>query len=320
MAGRMGLPVLLSRVLSGLTTELETGAAGGATSPLPVWSNVLRAVGDGISDRDLAPATRVSTRFAVAAVTRAARGGWVRVTPAGRGRQVHLTDDGRRSATTWPDRLRELDHQLSGTDLRAATADVVRQFPLELPWYPASYGTADPSAVGGSFKPGDPAAGVPPHGQDWKPVLRGPDGGVEGVPLTALLSEALVAFTIDYEATPMWPLTSTMLVVRHLRPDPTPLDQAPEGHGLTGQGKSLLERHGIARVLADPDGPARKLVQLTQRGTAIRARHDEVIGTVERTWTERFGHETVGRLRRALEAHPAARDDRLPDAIVASFG
>lgn len=318
MAERMGLPVLLSRVLGGLTSEVDSDAAARGISRLPMWSNVLRVVGDGISERDLAPAARISKRLAVAGVTGAVRRGWVEATKGDRGRQARLTEAGRRSAAAWPDRLHDLDERLAGTDLRAATSELVRQTPLELPWFPASYGTADPSAVGGSFRPGDTAAGVPPHGQDWKPVLRDrTDGGVDGVPLTALLSQALVAFTIDYEATPMWPLSSTALVVRHLRPEPMPMDEAPQGHGITGQGKSLLERHGIARALPDPEDPRRKLVQLTERGAMIRAHHDQCVAAVEAAWTSRYGTQTVTRLRAALEDHPAAADPRWPDAVVA---
>lgn len=318
MAERLGLPVLLSRVLGALTSEVEGDAAARGISPLAVWSNVLRVVDDGTSERDLAPAARISKRLAVAGVTGAVRRGWVEAAKGDRGRQVRLTDAGRRSAAAWPDRLQDLDARLASADLRAATSELVRRLPLELPWFPASYGTADPSAVGGSFRPGDPVAGVPPHGQDWKPVLRDrTDGGVDGLPVTALLSQALVAFTIDYEATPMWPLSSTTLVVRHLRPEPMPMDDAPPGHGITGQGKSLLERHGIARALPDPADSRRKLVQLTERGAVIRGRHDDCVAAVEATWTSRYGTVTVTRLRGALEDHPAAVDPRWPDAIVA---
>ena len=314
----MGLPVLLSRVLGGLTSDAESDVASRDLSPLATWSNVLRVVGDGISERDLAPAARISKRLAVAAVTGAVRHGWVEATKGDRGRHVRLTEAGRRSTAEWPTRLRDLDERQAGTDLRAAATELVRRLPLELPWFPASYGTADPSAVGGSYRPGDPASGVPPHGQDWKPVFRdGTAGTVDDVPLTGLLSQALMAFTIDYEATPMWPLSSTTLVVRHLRPDPMPMEAAPGGHGITGQGKSLLERHGIARAVPDPKDPRRKLVQLTERGAMIRARHDDCVAGVEASWSNRHGKDTVTRLRTALEAHPAAADPRWPDAVVA---
>jgi DNA-binding MarR family transcriptional regulator len=316
MTGRLGLPVLLARVLGGLTTELESEDGSGSSS-LAVWSNVLRCVGDGISERDLASEARISKRMAVAAVTGASRRGWVQATPGDRGRHVRLTDDGAQSVASWPGRLDDLDRRLAVTDLPGAVADLVRRLPLELPWYPASYGTADPSTVGGAFAAGDVDSGVPPHGQDWKPVLRDTDRGVDGLPMTALLSQALVAFTIDYEATPMWPLTSTTLVVRHLRPEPMPLDDAPAGHGITGQGKSLLERHGVARAVPDPDDPRRQLVRLTDRGAMIRARHDGCVADVEAAWHERYGAATVQRLRDALEAHPAAVDERYPDAVVA---
>ena len=43
------------------------------------------------------------------------------------------------------------------------------------------------------------------HGNDWKPVERAEGDTVSTLPLTALLSQALMAFTIDYEDRFPWP-------------------------------------------------------------------------------------------------------------------
>ena len=40
---------------------------------------------------------------------------------------------------------------------------------------------------------------VPPHGADWRPVLRTDPSSASGLAIAALLSQVLVQFTIDYE-------------------------------------------------------------------------------------------------------------------------
>jgi hypothetical protein len=318
MAEALALPVLLSRVLGGVTGELQqTLAPATGVASLAVWSNVLRCVRDGGSERDLPADARISKRLAVAAVTGARRRGWLTTTPGSRGRDLRLTDVGHMSVEAWDQHLSAFDADWSDSPLRVWLESMVGQLPVELPYFPASYGTADPSAVGGPFVAPRPDLGVPAHGQDWRPVLRSDGDTVSMVPLTGLLSQALVAFSIDYEARPMWPLASTTLVVRHLRGEPMPLADVPGEHDIAGNGKSLLERHGVALVTTDPANPKRKVVQLTARGENIRRAHDGALSECETAWRLRFGHDVVTGLRRALEAHPSASDSTLPDHVVA---
>ena len=313
----LALPVLVSRVLGALTAELER-ETGDGVAPLAVWSNVLRCIDGGITEPELAPRARISKRLAISAVTSGARHGWLTATGDKRGkRDVALTSAGETSHAAWTARLYDLDEQWSGSALRTALEGLVSQLPFELAWYPATYGGADPSVVGGSFVRPKPGSDEPAHGVDWRPVRRADGDTVSDVPLTALLSQTLDALAIDYEARPAWPLSSTTLVVRHLRPTPSPLADVPGDHGITGQGKSLLERHGIATVTADPDQPRRKLVQLTELGEKVRSHHDAFVADVEERWRDRYGAAVVDALRDALEAHPAAFDAALPDHVVA---
>ena len=293
------LPVLLSRVLGRLTVEVEAAAGVGPDVPsLAVWSNVLRCVGDGISERALPEAARISSRLATAAVTGSSRRGWIRKEP-----QVELTDAGRSAAERWPAQLAELDSAWKGTPLRAALDSVVGQLELELPHYPASYGAADPSAIGAPFMgppKGDEARLR--HGKDWRPVLRGDGDTVTSLPITALLSQALMAFTIDYENGFPWPLASTLTVLCHLDVEPRPLADVPGDHGIKGNGKSLLERHLIVDVTPDPGGARRKLVALTDRGAAVMKHHPGRLETVESEWCDRFGEGLIADLRDSLGA------------------
>jgi hypothetical protein len=318
MTQPLALPVLLSRVLGGVTVELQQPLEPGVRmASLAVWSNVLRCVRDGGSERDLPAEARISKRLAVSAVTGAARRGWLTSTPGARGRDLRLTEPGRVSTEVWQVRLRAFDEQWSDAPLRRWLETLVGQLPLELPYFPASYGTADPSAIGGSFVAARPDLDLPAHGQDWRPVYRRDGDTVSMVPLTGLLSQALVAFAVDYEARPAWPLASTTLVVCHLRPEPMPLAEVPGEHGIAGNGKSLLERHGVAVVTGDPENPSRRLVQLTTHGESIRSGHDRAVSACETAWRARFGDDVVVGLRRALEVHPLASDETLPDHVVA---
>ena len=304
-----------------LTNELERAAGAGNDTPsLAVWSNVLRCVHDagsaGLGERELPAAARISKRLATAAVTGSARRGWITVGAAsGSPKQRHaaLTDSGRRAAHVWPEQLAAADSEWAGSDVRSALESLVARLPFELPHYPASYGAADPSAIGGPFAQPWKKTDVPAHGNDWSPVPRTSDSSVSTLPITALLSQALMAFTIDYENRFPWPLASTATVLCHIGEEPMPLDDVPGDHGIMGNGKSLLERHLIVEVTKDPASPRQKLVALTDRGVAVMKHHPGRLEAVEDEWSERFG-DTVAALRDALTAADPAPG---PDHVIA---
>ena len=84
--------------------------------------------------------------------------------------------------------------------LRQALQSLVMQFDIELPHYPTSYGQGDPSMTGGAYVPADPGPPrIPAHGTEWPVVLRTDPDAVQDLALTALASQALTAFTIDYD-------------------------------------------------------------------------------------------------------------------------
>ena len=300
-AAPLPLPVLLSRVLGQLTAEVEAAAGVGPDVPsLAVWSNVLRCVVDseGLAEKELPEAARISSRLATAAITGAARRGWINAEGNGKNRRLELTELGRAAAKTWPDHLAALDQEWKKSDLRKALEELVGQLELELPHFPASYGAADPSATGAPFiRPKKPPEGVV-HGTDWKPVPRGDGDTVSALPITALLSQALMAFTIDYENKFPWPLHSTLATLALVEEKPKPLAELPEGHGIAGNGKSLLERHLIVEVTTD--SAKRKVVALTDRGIQVKQHHPGRLEAVEKEWRERYGDDLVTRLRDAL--------------------
>ena len=317
---RPPLPVLVSHVLAALTEDLE-GSAASAPS-LAMWSNVLRCVADagpdGMDEQALPEAARISSRLATAFVTKAAREGWITAEPTGKGKNRHLqlTDAGKAAATMWPDRLASLDKEWRAHPLRAVLESLVRQLRFEHPHFPASYGAADPSAIGGpAMQNAKRKDDLPAHGNDWKPVMRTEPDQVSDLPITALLSQTLMAFTIDYEDRFPWMLANTATVLHHIGTEPRPLSELPSDHGITGKGKSLLERHLIVTVTADPSDAKKKLVALTDRGELVLTHHPRRLEAVEKEWRERYGDELVDELRDELAR--AAPDGNYADHVTA---
>jgi hypothetical protein len=233
---------------------------------------------------------------------------------------MELTDLGWSAATTWPAHVASLDAEWAGTPLRAVLEEIVGGLAFELPHFPASYGTADPSAIGGPYMQGGKRTeGVPMHGKDWRPVPRADGDTVSSLPITALLSQVLMAFTIDYEDRFPWPLESTLNVLCHIGEAPQPLADVPGDHGITGAGKSLLERHLIAVVSREAANPKTKLVALTDRGVLVLQHHPRRLEAVEAEWTERFGTDTVTALRAALVPLAASASAAVPDHAMAAL-
>jgi hypothetical protein len=316
--GGVPLSVPLSHVLAGMTAELE--AEKGNAPSLVLWSTVVRCVGDGIDDAALPDAARISSRFATTAVKAAVRGGWITaesIKAAKKAQRLRRTDAGEEGAAIWSERLALLDARWASTPLRKTLEQLVGALPLELPHFPVSYGTADPSAIGGPYgQTVKRTEGVPAHGNDWKPVVRGAGDTVSDLPLTALLSQVLMAFTVDYEDRFPWPLANTMNVLSHLSEKPRPLDELPEGHGIAGNGKSLTERHLVASVTKDGK---RNLVALTERGALVMTHHPKRLEAVENDWTQRFGAKLMTELRGALGDAGATFPGSYPDHLIVSM-
>jgi hypothetical protein len=157
---------------------------------------------------------------------------------------------------------------------------LVAALPLEHPHYPASYGAADASITGGK-------------GQDWQPVLRGNGDTVSELPLSALVSQALVAFAMNYEEESPIALSLSGTVIRLI---------PPEGRTLRGLGHSAgisaLVRHGFLRVSGNAGG---EIVHMTPKGHAVSCAYHGRIWAVETRWRNAFGDVSITLLRRVLE-------------------
>lgn len=271
MPGPLPLNALLAQPLITLAQEF-----GGPPS-MAVVANVLRPIGDGLAVADLPAAARLSKRAVRTALNTARKAGyvatddgWARVTPSG-AEARRVVDD------KWP-------------QLRAPLAALVAQLPLEWPHFPTGYGTADHSATGGVWR------GV--TGTDWKPVHRVlEDDTVSGLPVSALLSQAYMAFTADYESLGLGALYWAANVLRRIPDDGAPTGDFPDLRNLPGNGKSTLERHLFITITGNP-----KSARVTTRGADVRDRYEGAVKSVEDQWRADYGEGTVSAVRAELEA------------------
>ncbi len=318
------LSVLLSHAFAAFEEDYLSAAAGDPAKPsLGVWSNALRGIGDdGVRQRDLPKYTILSRRTVRAVLRDLERLRWVAIDKRPGGSHLRLTDTGRQARDAGPALIRAVEdewRQRFGTArvdaLRASLTALVNQLDIELPWCLTGYGLADASVTGGSHvaaQVGPPR--VPAHGQDWPVVLREPGAHARWLPLPALLSQALAAFTIDYE----WEifgygagLNATSNLLQFIGDDGMPLARAAALGEVRGNGKAGLERHLVVVVAAGKPRDGSRLVYLTPKGRRARDSHGFLLAAVERDWQARTGRTEA--LREALEALDQDLSDDLPN-------
>jgi methyltransferase (TIGR00027 family) len=166
-----------------------------------------------------------------------------------------------------------------------------------------------------------------------------PDAGPERLPLSALLSQVLVAFTIECDneferqmphsttshgRTPGAPWLVSMAMwsncLRFVGEDPITVGELGR-LARTETNLDGMRRWGYIDVRPDPDDRRAKPPRpdLTVRATPAGLRAQQVWqplpGVVEKRWQERFGGEVLGDLRGSLRAVAARLDGGLPDCL-----
>ena len=322
------LPTLLGRALGAFADHYDSARGEDRSIPqLAVWANALRAIdAEGTDQRQLGRRAVISKRVAEVVVGRLERRGQVSVeaksAPGQRGkaRIVHLTPGGRaaqNAAARLVDAVQEDWRQRFGNDgivrLREALSSLVDRLPVELPHYVTGYGAGDPSVTGGDYvleDPGPPR--VPAHGQDWPVVIREPGSTAADLPMPALLSQVLAAFAIDYERERLGHLSVVSNFLRLVGDEGVTLERAQALGGVSGNGKTLHERH--LDVVVEP-GRARdkgRRVYLTPKSRRMRDAYPHLVTEIEQRWCEEYG-DAVGAMRSALNAMGEQFDDDLPD-------
>jgi DNA-binding MarR family transcriptional regulator len=163
-------------------------------------------------------------------------------------------------------------------------------------------------------------------------------GDMAGLPLSTLLSQVLVAFTIEFDnefehcsphrttrasagASPGGPwLVSLVMWANLMR---LVGEEGVRVGELQDQGGNLagMERWGY--VVVEPDAadarprPPRRdwVVRPTAKGRAAQAVWPPLFGVIEQRWQGRFGQEQIGKLRESLQVLVARLDVQLPDYL-----
>ena len=284
------LPTALSQALIAFTIEFDnefehriehhTGNKAGRgvwLTSMVMWSNFMRLIpARGVDLRE------VAANGAITSLDGLQRWGYISVEQAVQ--TVHLKPGGRNAQQVWQplageieERWRERFGDAAIDDLREALSSVADP---ALPLYLPVLGYADGMRAG--------------H-------VRAAPGAV-AEDLAALLSQALLAFTLEYEDESDLSLALSANVVRVLSVDGVPVRDLPGRSGVSKEAITaavgFLQRSGYAAVEPDPANPS-KLVKLTEQGLAAQAQHARLAKAVERRWRKRLGGD-FDRLAKAL--------------------
>lgn len=256
---------------------------------MPMWVNFLRFVDDaGTPLRDLRDAARLTNLPGLQ------RWGYVHIRPDER---AHLTRHGRRARDVWQPltdtiqtRWRDRFGAHTITALGDSLSTLTSRFTLDLPHClpVAAMRRLDHSV----WRPADP--GRPPAG------------------LAAMLSQAVLAFTIDFERESRLSLAVSATGLRVLTEEGVLTRDLPALTGVSTEAASgavkFLQRTECAEVTPHPDIARASLVRLTPKGRAAAAKYRLLLARTEQDWRERFGAAQIDSLRAALAALLDQRD------------
>jgi hypothetical protein len=315
VAGLTPLPTLLTRVLAGIARDAE---ASGEAPPVLLWSNLLRVVpADGAGLGAAARAACVSRRATAQLVAAGEHAGLVVVDRVGRrSAAVRRTAAGTAAEAAGRESLRRTERawvQRSGAPvpgLRAGLEAVVGRLDLELAHFPMAYGVADSRITGGRHVAADPGPPpLPAHGREWHPVVRTGPGTALGLPLRALVGQAVTAFAVEYESEAATSLAAAA-VLHAIGDDGVPAAGfAPAG---------FWRGHGELTVEAAAPGRGR-VVQVTTPGRAVGDEYARRSADVEDRWRTRFGPGVVDSIRSAAVAIASIVGDGPPHYPLVSW-
>jgi len=316
------LPTLLSQLLIAFTIEFDNeaehrmphrttlgGVSGHGRGPWLVsqamWANFMQFVGgDGVPLHEIGDLARLINlaglerwRYVTAGPDPADQ----RPAPPRRDWVVRPTRAGRRAQEVWEPlagviegRWRDRFGPEAISALRDALQALLTQAGGELPRY-LPVVAHDMFAEVAGFRPRPPAfsAGAPPD-------------------LSVLLSQVLLAFTLDFERESALSLPICANALRVLTERGVPVRDLPQLTGVSKEALSMavgvLTRRSCAVTGQDPAASRGKLVRLTPRGLAAQDDCLRLLDDVERRWRARYGAGEIGALRRSLQSVTGQRD------------
>ncbi len=290
MAFRAALPTVLSQALIAFTIEFDnefehriehtTGNQGGRgvwLTSMAMWSNFMRLIpADGVALRAVEANGRITNLRGLQ------RWGYISIEPADQ--TVRLKPGGRRAQEVWRPLAGEIEQRWRER-FGDAAIDELRQ---------ALSGVADPALP--LFLP------VLGYGDGMRAGHVRDAPGAVAKDLAALLSQALLSFTLEYEEESALSLAMSADVVRVLSAGGVQIRDLPALSGVSREAITaavgFLQRNGYAVVEPDPASRS-KLVRLTEQGMAAQAQHAGLAKAVERRWRKRLGGD-FDRLTKAL--------------------
>jgi len=323
---------LVSQVLVVFTLEFDNeferrliGAGYRGALSLVVWTNLARFLADGaipvreLAGRALVPEQQVKSMLgclerwgfvrleadsasgkptaklhARSGVT--ARDGWGSARGIRAGWEVYLTAKGRKAVEIWPPLFGEIEARWGQ---RFGTEDLVRMR-RALDAIVAKVGLELPHGLPGGWE-------IP---RDYAP--RGESSGA-ALPLPVLLSQVLLAFTLEFDRESFTPLQLCAGTLRVLSQEPVKVSDIPCLTGSSPETGGIGWQHKpYVVVKADPSGARGKVVRLSARGLAAQERYRELVSHIEKRWARLCGEETIAELRDALlDLFVARRGDLL---------
>jgi DNA-binding MarR family transcriptional regulator len=175
--------------------------------------------------------------------------------------------------------------------LRGSLQAVVGQLDLDLPChlpvvYPTMNGKAEiPSAD--------------------RPVTARDTDDISSLDLSALVSQALLSFTIDFERASRLSLPISANSLRVLTEHGVRVRDLPRLTGVSKEANAMsvgfLARHGCALVEPDSTAHRGKVVRLTPTGLKAQKKYHRLLGVTEKAWEARLGEDGIATLRESLD-------------------
>ncbi len=129
--------------------------------------------------------------------------------------------------------------------------------------------------------------------------------GTGTVDLLTLLAGVLLSFTVDFEAQSKLSLPISANTLRVLSTAPLRLRDLPRLTGVSKEGNAMctgfLVRRDCAVIEPDPTAARGKVIRLTDKGVAARAKYERLLAATEEGWRTTYGAPALDALRAALE-------------------
>jgi hypothetical protein len=317
---QLPLSTLLSQAVVAFTIELDNEferrfaeAGGGArVTSLTMWSNLLRFVGDGVTVREFVSAVGLPKQQALSRLGGVERWRYVSMDAAGSTEKREGYGSARGTKDTW-------DVRYTPAGERAAAIWPVLPVEIERRWR-KRFGATDVDELARALRAVDEAIdiGLP----DFLPVVGSPNGMALELPsvddrrapgdltLDVLLAHALMAYTLDFEASAALSLPLSANVVRVLDAEGTSVRELPALAGISKEAvaASLTSLKKTPFVVVDGAPASKRTIRLTSAGEDLRVDDRRLHDRIAKQWTTRFGATVLGRLRETLDRildHPA---------------